>query len=379
MSDPIDSLKNYLSGDPHTAPPHVEPTNDYPDAVPEEFLADNEPELTLEVLLADDAPEDSFATGTDAYGLLTGGEHLVMEDIPAVSFSDFLLTDMNEIEIPPQYLSATTNNTPETIEKMAEPEPEPEPEAEQIPDYVINIINDSEHPNLRKAIVEDDGSISLYLAEGVHVAAVSYEQIHVIVQAGKTEFPAFQVVKVNINPNEQRACKWFTPTRDQVEAYGAVESDEYTYDRPHKYGSCSNPQIIKDTGHAVPICPWFAQAEPFSKCGEYSADPIKIEKAMVSTVPEDGITLKLTKVRRNFGLQEYDIIKEDVNGIGLSVLESPILTDDISTNWEAKIDDAWTQAINNHIGEGVAVVDVTHKFVPEKAEKEPYINHVLQV
>lgn len=248
--------------------------------------------------------------------------------------------------------------------------------AMDIPNYTVNIINDSDHPDVKMAVVGEDGIVTAYLPEGVVVLDINYLELHKHIVDGQTRFQAFQILNVNVVPTGQRTCKWFNPSRDYAETFGAIDSEFYEYDRPFRNGTCSNPEMIKESGTNAPICPWAANGDVFTKCSVYSPEPQRVRQALYNQDTKGY--LKLLQTRRAFGLSEYQIVQESEDQSS-EVLHT-ILVDNTTTDWTQVLDEAWdNKRLEYGFDDDDKVVDVTYKFLPETPAKDPYFNHVLQI
>lgn len=175
----------------------------------------------------------------------------------------------------------------------------PEEIAEQMtpPTVEYEVYNDSNHPDVKKAIYShEDGVLRFYLPDGWDVAEVKHGSVLKGVEAGIDTFGAMEVAKINVDSANQRTCMYFTANKHMMaEDESLVRSEDYAFYNTGSSCSCAHPNKTEHAPHISAPCNF---ADEQQRCNIYTPQdwaPVEIVKATAGDVTEE-LTLESTRV-----------------------------------------------------------------------------------
>jgi len=157
-------------------------------------------------------------------------------------------------------------------------------EEEPLPEYFINPIFDTDHPDCGYALVDEENPmlIHVHLAEGYESTGVNVARLHEKVQDGQKKFSSSAVLRTKFDPAKQVSCKWLVPSVEAVQIDKAVLPEDYPYDREPDYPICMNPAIKKKVSVNIPPC--MHADQPQNQCDGYESSKwTKVRETQVAT------------------------------------------------------------------------------------------------
>lgn len=240
------------------------------------------------------------------------------------------------------------------------------------PNYVYNIVVDSDHPDAGFIVVEDDGGLSIYMPEGYVFKGLRTGTITELIQQGHKRFALAYGVNFSHDPNAQRTCLWYSPGQDHVRDFGAEMSEKYEFDRPQSLGTCSHPDMIAKYSIPNPICEVDGRQ---ATCGIYEQDTWKLERKAKLTL-EDGsnVTLYVETARYGAGIRHYRILRA-TEGSDIPVLLDTLTSEEHKNETSNVLNEMFFARLQELQPSSTELLDIS--TLEDETEDRKYFNYVL--